>query len=188
MSIDYQTDNPKAELFTLLQQRIYGADAKDFAYLGRGAAPQTVATLAAMENSVGAHNSFLPEVSFINLIGEQRDEFYTLIRNSAHSNIAQLFREDERRLPDEDSITLVRGFLGAYPNYFFQVEEKELGQFARSIEGLKSKQDYDVLRERYGVRRNAPWFWRFVDKAHAKHQRYNPVEFGLFDLNRYEPD
>ncbi len=187
-NITYKTDNPKKEFLGLLRERIYQADAPTFTYRGRGAAEQTVSALAAMEAKVGAHNSFLPDVSFINVIGKQRDEFYTMLRNSAHSNIAQLFKEDQRRLPDEDSLTLVRGFIGAYPNYFFQVEESELAKFAAAIAELKSAQDYARLRDRYGVSRNAPWFWRFADKAHARHRWQDPVEYGLFDLNRYAGD
>ncbi|WP_243391588.1 fatty acid cis/trans isomerase [Pseudohalioglobus lutimaris] len=187
-AIEYSTDDPKAELLTMLRDRLYGAEAPTFAYRGRGAPDQVVTTLAAMEAAVGAHNSFLPDVSFINLIGREQDRFYTMLRNSAHSNIAQLFREDERRLPGEDSITLVQGFIGAYPNYFFQVEETELTKFAADIAALKSEKEYQALLTRYGVRRNAPWFWRFVDKAHARYEWQNPVEYGLFDLNRYSSD
>ncbi len=186
--IQYRSDDPKAELLGIMRERVHGANNSSFAYRGRGASAETEATLAAMENAVGAHNRFLPDVSFINVLGEERDEFYTMIRNSAHSNIAQLFAEDERRLPKEDTLTLVRGFLGAYPNYFFQVEEQELARFAEQIAALENAADYQRLRERYGVRRNAPWFWRFVDKAHARYRWQDPVEYGLFDLNRYAGD
>jgi hypothetical protein len=40
--------------------------------------------------------------------------------------------------------------------------------------------------ERYGVRRSAPWFWRFSDDVHDTYQAMYPHEAGLFDLNRYE--
>jgi hypothetical protein len=186
--IQYSSEEPKPEFLTRMRQRIHGADAAKFAYRNQGATQKTVDTLAAMEAKTGAHNRFLADVSFINVIGEERDEFYTMIRNTAHSNIAQLFGEDERRLPEEDSLTLVRGFIGAYPNYFFQVEEQELARFASAVAKMKSESDYTKLRERYGVRRNAPWFWRFVDKAHARYRWHDPLEYGLFDLNRYAAD
>lgn len=183
--INYRTDQPKQELLGILRDKLYGAKVNRFSYRERGAAPQTVDTLASMEAAIGAHNRFLPDVSFINVIGKNSDMFYTMLRNSAHSNIAQLFSEDERRLPSEDSLTLVQGFIGAYPNYFFQVEENELGKFAADIAALETQKDFARLKERYGVRRNAPWFWRFADKAHARYRTQDPIEYGLFDLNRY---
>ncbi len=183
--IKYETDNPKAELLLALRERIHGAKAEKFDYR-RPEDKDIAAQLAAIESRVGAHNSFMPDVSFVNVIGPRRDRFYTLISNSAHSNIAQLFREDKRRLPAEDSMSIVRGFIGAYPNYFFQVEVKELPQFASDIAALGSADDYRKFRARYGVARNASWFWRFADKAHARYQWLDPVEFGLFDLNRYD--
>lgn len=186
--IEYSSDDPKTELLHMLKRRIHGARNERFIYRRQDTPSAMVSIFSAMESSIGAHNTFLPDVSFVNIIGQHRDEFYTLIRNSAHSNIAQLFGEDARRIPAEDSLTVVRGFLGAYPNYFFQVEEKELQRFAASVAGLESQADYNALRERYGVARNAPWFWRFVDKAHARYRWQNPIEYGLFDLNRYAGD
>jgi hypothetical protein len=124
-------------------------------------------------------------VSYLNVIGEGRDEVYTLLRDSGYANIAQLFREDERRLPDEDRLTVVRGFLGAYPNYFFQVNESELGDFAGTIGKLTSSKDYDRLLERWGVHRTDPWFWRVSDKFHRMLLGQDPLNNGLLDYSRY---
>ena len=108
--------------------------------------------------------------------------------SAGHSNFYQIFKEDERRLPEEDTLTVVRGFLGAYPNYFFQVNEKEVGQFADDVGKLASPKDFAALREKYGVRRNVPWFWRLSDKIHARYLQQDPIEYGLFDYNRYRGD
>jgi Fatty acid cis/trans isomerase (CTI) len=184
--IKYESEDPRREFLELMRERIYGAKAEAFSYRRKSASSKVVAALEGMEDSVGQHNSWLPNVSFINLVGDNRDEFYTLMRNSAHSNIAQPFMEDARRLPDEDDLTIVRGFIGAYPNYFFQVKEGEIERFAEQISNLKSRKDYGALRQRYGVRRNAPWFWRVADKVHARSQWLTPLEYGIFDFSRYE--
>jgi len=81
---------------------------------------------------------------------------------------------------------VVKGFIGSYPNVFFQLPEKELGNFVKAIEALRSEQDYQKLVSRYGVRRNASWFWRLSDKFHDHYRKHYPIEAGLFDLNRYE--
>ncbi len=39
----------------------------------------------------------------------------SLVRNSAHSNVAQIFDEDARRLPGEDTLLAIDGIAGAYP-------------------------------------------------------------------------
>lgn len=180
----YQTDDPMTEFFAVMGQRIYGA--RDHRYVYRDKAPRsTVDILEQLDASRGIHNSFLPHVSFINVVSGSRDEVYSLVRNAAHSNIAQPFREAKNRLPEEDTLTVVRGFIGAYPNYFFQVNEKELAQFANDVEALGSEEDYHALLARYGVRRNASWFWRLSDKLHARYREQDNVEYGVMDYNRY---
>ncbi len=114
---------------------------------------------------------------------EQRS---SIIRPDSYSTNAQVFQEAERRIPSEDSLTVVKGFIGSYPNVFFQLHEKDLGDFIKAIIALRSEQDYAGLVSRYGVRRNAPWFWRLSDKFHAYYKKHYPTEAGLFDLNRYE--
>lgn len=185
--IDFATDDPKRELLLTMRERIYGAGARAWDYRGT-MSPEAARSLETLAQNQGAHNRFLPETSFVNIISTEGDEAVTLVRNSGYSNIAQLFREEERRLPEEDSLTVVRGFLGAYPNYFFQVNEKEVPRFAAQIAALDSPGAFAELRERYGVRRNAPWFWRLSDKFHRMHHAQDPVTAGLFDYNRYSGD
>jgi hypothetical protein len=45
---------------------------------------------------------------------------------------------------------------------------------------------FTALVDRFGVRRSSARFWQTVDWFNADHRRRNPVEAGLFDLNRYE--
>jgi len=187
LGFSYKTEDPKVEFLAMMRQRIHGADARRYDYRVDNTGPE-IAAFARLEANVGVHNSFLPDVSFISLLGEQRDEIYTLVLNTAHTNIAQPFREEKRLIPEEDSATVVRGFLGAYPNYFFQVTESEIDKFVEAIGKLKSGEDLQALRDRYGVRRNASWFWRVSDKFHARYREQDPVEFGLFDYNRYSGD
>lgn len=183
-SFKFKTDDPKTEFLQIMGDRIYGASDHRYVYRATTAA-STVKILEQLEANTGTHNSFLPHTSIINVVSGQRDEVYTLLRNAAHSNIAQLFKEEQRRLPEEDTLTVVRGIIGAYPNYFFQVNEQELAQFARDVSELANEDDYRALLGRYGVRRNATWFWRLSDKLHTMYQRQDPIEYGVMDYNRY---
>ena len=61
------------------------------------------------------------------------DHHYTLERNSAHLNVSTLFDEAKNRVPDEDTLTIVDGFLGSYPNAFFHVSSNEVPVFMAHI-------------------------------------------------------
>ena len=167
-----------------MRKKIPGAQAKPYDYRTSASAGMITA-FEQLEANVGVHNSYMPQVSFVNVIGGQRDEAYTIIRNSAYLNIAQPFKEQERRLPAEDSLTVVRGFIGAYPNQFFQVNEKQIPEFVTDVVSLKASVDYDRVLDRYGVRRNAPWFWRLSDKFHRMYREKDGIAAGIFDYNRY---
>ena len=182
--VRYKTKSPKSEFLSLMRDRIYKAKANNYSY-SKTASADTNSAFQQLENNTGAHNQFMPGVSFVNIIGSGHDEAYTIIRNSGYSSIGQLFDEKERRLPAEDSLTIVRGFIGAYPNYFFQVSESQIGLFASDIANMKTEGDYETLVEHYGVHRNAPWFWRISDKFHQMQKNQSSIDPGLFDYNRY---
>jgi hypothetical protein len=184
-SVDYKTDNAKVEFLRTLRGRIYGAENHRYDYHSTASAAMT-ASFEQLENLVGAHNQFMPSVSFVNVVSSNRDEVYTIIRSSGYSNIAQMWGEDKRRLYDEDKLTIVSGFIGAYPNQFFQVTEGEIERFSRDIGAMKTAADYAILLERYGVARNAPWFWRISDKMHRLQAQDGVLESGLFDYGRYK--
>jgi hypothetical protein len=102
------------------------------------------------------------------------------------SNVSHLFFEDERHLPKEDSLTVVQGFLGAYPNAFYHVAQAELDGFVSAVEDLSSEEDYQALLSRFGIKRNDPDFWKHSDAIQATYQSESPIEAGLFDYNRLE--
>lgn len=182
--LDYQSDDPKAEFLGWMRQRIHAASAANFDYR-RSASPDMAAAFDRLAATRGEHNRFLPAVSLIHVIGGQRDEAYTLLHDAGYSNIAQLFQEDERRLPEEDGLTVVAGIIGSHPNQFFQVHEKQVPLFVEDILALRTEEDMKLLRYRYGVRRNSPWFWSVSDRLHTLQRQQDPLAAGVFDYNRY---
>jgi hypothetical protein len=66
----------------------------------------------------------------------------TLLSNSAYSNISSLLHSDSNRLPAEDTLTIVNGVSGAYPNVFLQLSEPEIPDLVTRIEQLRSEADY----------------------------------------------
>ena len=177
--IQYKTDNPKQELLQMLQQRQFGAAAERY--------NTTNPHFARLQTLTGKPFSLMPETAFVEVLSaDAKEQVYTIVHNGSYLNNAQIFKEAERRMPTEDYLTVVKGFIGAYPNVFFQLNEKELDKFVQDIESMSSEEDYARLVSRYGVRRNATWFWQLSDKFYDYNKEHYPYEAGLFDLNRYE--
>ena len=177
--IDYRSNDPMSEFFQRLTPRLPDAAAPRY----QPADPR----FARLQSLSGKPFSYMPEVAFVQVLEEGGGEsVYTIIHNSAYLNNTQLFREEQRRIPVEDYLTVVRGFIGSYPNIFFQLPAQQLGEFVAAIETLRSEQDYASLLQRYGVRRTDPRFWQLSDSLHQQYRDIAPVEAGLFDLNRYE--
>jgi hypothetical protein len=196
--IPYRTNRPKAELFDLLRQRLGGSldQAHDL-----GGEPDTElrAQLTGLARIKGQALKWLPEVAFLtvtegarpgirpeNRQGMRTDRIYTLVHDEAYSNIASLFYLEDRRLPDEDALTVVRGFIGAYPNALYRVERASLPQFISAIASLASEEDYRTFVERFAVRRTDPDFWPHSDRLHEAYRKTTPLDSGLFDYNRLE--
>lgn len=146
-------------------------------------------SLAALQAISGQPVSVLPQVLVLvidddSLPLEQR--YYTLINNSAHSNISHLFMESDRRLPQEDTLTVARGVISAYPNVFLQVSKAQLPAFVAQLSALRQEKDYTALLDRYGIRRTDLRFWVFSDRLYQDMQTLEPIEAGLLDYNRLE--
>ncbi len=177
--IQYKTADPKQELLGILQQRLPGAAAHR--YLTHEPRFDKLQTLQ------GPPFSLMPEVSFLEVVGAGPEgHVYTIVHNDGYSNNAQIFREAQRRIPQEDYLTVVKGFIGAYPNAFFQVQDQDLDDFVQDMQSMRSAADYANLVSRYGVRRTDTRFWPVSDTLHTRYRQDYPREAGLFDLNRYE--
>ena len=131
--------------------------------------------------------SWLPEASILRIeeAGKPAQNF-TLLRNTAHKNITALLREDKTILPDEYTLSVLRGFGTAYPNAFYRIERKDLAEFTRLVSSLGNEAAYRQLIERFGVRRTHPEFWALNDTLTADYLRSEPIEGGILDLNRFE--
>jgi hypothetical protein len=177
--ISYKTDNPKRELMDMLEQHIAGS--RNHRY------QLNAQHFSRLTTQQGAFFSYLPEVAFVQVLDKSgRSRNYSLLHNRGHSNNAQIFDEQKRLLPAEDTLTVVDGFIGAYPNMFFQITEAQLEGFTLAIKAMNDPDDYTQLVQRYGVRRTAPWFWKISDEFYSSYKKSRSQEAGLFDLNRYQ--
>jgi hypothetical protein len=136
--------------------------------------------------SVTPFARFLPDLAVVLVRGEDGGaRLYSLVHNREHANVSWMFGESERFAPQEDSLTVRAGVLGAYPNMFFVVPENEIEGFARAVARLKSAADYERLVDAFGVRRSDERFWSVYDAINSTHLASDPVRAGTLDLTRY---
>ena len=109
----------------------------------------------------------------------------TLVLNRWRQNVAFLIGEDNRLDSSKDSIDFIRGLIGSYPNYFFDVHENDLPDFLDLLAHFdRSPKDLERLA-RYGVNRADEKLWETYDWFQKRFNEDEPVKGGLFDLNRY---
>lgn len=188
--ITYRTNQPKRELFDLLRQRLTGALNRAYD-VDREPDPELRAQLHTLAQIHGKAMQWMPEVAVLTVTDgagaeAHQDHIYTLLHDNGFSNIASLFDQESRRLPDEDGLTVARGFIGAYPNAFYLVERQALPEFIGAVAGLTAEADYRKLADRFALRRTSPDFWRHSDAVHETFRRIDPIEAGLLDYNRLE--
>lgn len=188
--IPYKMNRPKRELFDLLRQRLTGA--LNEAYHVQGEPDQELRTqLRALAQIKGRALQWLPEVAVLTVTNgtgteAHPDRIYTLLHDNGFSNVASLFNEQSRRLPNEDGLTVSRGLIGTYPNAFYRVAQQDLSEFVAAVAKLRGEADYRKLAERFAVRRTSHDFWSHSDKIHEIYHRIDPLGAGLLDLNRLE--
>ncbi|HMS06386.1 MAG TPA: fatty acid cis/trans isomerase [Burkholderiaceae bacterium] len=114
--------NPQQHLYRLLHQRLapildrrYELDAPATSDKVPSAERQGLQRVAAVK---GVSVQWLPEAVLLQVLptGGGAPRTYSLLRNTSHRNVSSLLREKEELRPAGDTVTVVPGFLGAYPN------------------------------------------------------------------------
>ena len=100
--------------------------------------------------------------------------------------MSNLFGEDSRVVPAEHTLTVVPGFMGAYPNALYVVPSTAIETLTAAIAGLASEADYARLMERFAIRRTNRRFWAYADAMQAAHASSGGGHHGLLDLSRFE--
>ena len=97
-----------------------------------------------------------------------------------------MFDESARLVPEGDTLTLVQGYLGSYPNFGFDMQAGDLGEFGRRLKTVTEAAGIEALAIRLGVRRTSPESWTTMDWMAEDFVRRQPAQAGLLDLGRYE--
>lgn len=183
----YRTKDHLGELYAALRARVAGVRERGLDWAAGGWSPRETAALQRLDGVRGIAASVMPENSLL-AVGQpgDRPRLVSLLRNSAHSNVAHLFNEEKRRLPQEDTLLAINGVVGAYPNALYVLTPDELGTFAEDVGNLAGEDDLVRLTERFGVRRTDRRFWPLSDAIHAEWRRLAPQEAAILDYSRLE--
>ena len=185
--IRYSTADPRTELMQMLAKRL--APVLDRRHDPATEPDRTLREqLGRLASLRGTAVSLMPELAFLTVTTPNGGEpaIYTVARDTAHTNVASLFREEKRLVPAEDALFVGRGFVGAYPNAFVRVDRTELPAFATAVGALRSEADYRALAARFGIDRVNPGFWAHSDALALQYARLEPVAAGVFDYGRLE--
>ena len=71
--------------------------------------------------------------------------WFTLLRNTGHSNVSHVFAQGQEILPGENTLTVVPGFVGAYPNALYAVQREGLAAFTAAV-GARASTDLRSLQ------------------------------------------
>ena len=194
----YQTDDPQREFYQRAQAHL-GTAAGPPDVINRCDGPDCLARERRLEHRIdvamrrmvrlrGEVLSALPDVSFIRVrsgAGNDKDLAYSLILNKGYLNISSMFADESKRDLSDDTLTVVKGMVGAYPNFFFEVAVDQLEAFVERFASIRTRDDYEQFVGLYGVRRTNTGFWSAADWFQARAARDAPLRAGIFDLNRY---
>ena len=137
-------------------------------------------------SKVHDHDANLAYVRIIKDISKPAEDVYiSIVVNRWHDDVTTLFGEEQRLRPEKDSAVFLEGFVGSYPNYFFEVKVADLPEFFRMLQSFDGSPASVSLLDKFGVNRAREDFWQVFDRFQAAFNTSDPAQAGLFDLNRY---
>ena len=185
--IQYRSKDHLGELYRMIAKHMAPMRNPNLDWKNTGLAPAEIAQMRKLSQIHGIPASVMPEQSLL-LINrpDGRPQIVSLVRNTAHTNVAHMFDEAERLRPKEDTLLALDGVVGAYPNAFFAVDPEKLPNFVEAVGKLGNEADLVRLTERFGVRRTDPRFWPTSDALHTEWRRTAPKEAAVLDYSRFE--
>lgn len=185
--IRYRSNDRLGELYQMLRRHTAGVREAAHTLEASGLQGRPLEALQRLATLRGIAASLLPEDSLVAINhGPRRLAVVAMLRNSAHSNVSEMFSEEKRRLPQEDSLSVLNGVVGAYPNALFAVDAEKLPIFVDQVMALKTQADLTALFDRFAIRRTDPRFWQISDRIHDYWQASNPVAYGVLDYSRLD--
>ena len=116
---------------------------------------------------------------------EGGDHVVSMVVHRWHDNVKFIVPEELFVDGSKDEADFFSGFIGSYPNYFFDVNKDDLPEFFALLHSYDNTPENRQLLEKYGVNRADENFWEEYDWFQKRFEEEDPFHSGLFDLNRY---
>ena len=131
-------------------------------------------------------NNYHANLAYIRIrLNDGTDSVVSVIINRWHDNVNFLFKEDQSLSHEKDRADFIKGFHGSYPNYLFDIHQDDLPEFFRIL-STEELNDVDLARlETFAINRANDRFWDYYDWFQNRFFEEQPIQAGLFDLNRY---
>jgi hypothetical protein len=203
--IHYRTAQPKRELIEkvvdchILKSTGIKFDTVNYFRAGQHPPkmPRTFRTLADFQQ--GARSLTAPGTGFIRhvvdhganllhlhiILPNGKSKVWTLVINRWHDNVNSLFGEKSRLNSAKDTIDIIPGSVGSYPNVFAVVHFRDLPDFFDLIANFDGTTRYIQKFKKYHISRSNKKFWETFDWFQAHFDKADPLNAGLYDLNRY---
>lgn len=130
------------------------------------------------------------DVAFVRFLRNGSDDLvYTIILNRYHKNVRFILGEDSQLDISKNTINVVKGFLGCYPNAFLEVKLEDATTFFKMFRAINNTPDsFYMFFKRFGIKRSNPNFWKVSDFFNKRFKDTHPLSAGFFDLNSYIND
>jgi hypothetical protein len=185
--VHYRSKTPKREFFEMLRARLGPAGSRHYVLDSPDLEAPTRAALRKIAGMRGWPASYLPELTYLRLvIRGAPDQVFTLIHNVDRNNVAMPLLKQAQGRPRLDSVTLVPGIVGAYPNAIWVVKDSELPALARRLATLNGNAAYLRLEREVAISRTNPKFWQHSDWLHNIYREREPIGWGVLDFSRYD--
>ncbi len=199
----YQTDDPQREFYQYLERYLDplsgGVDfmnrCDDLDCPVPDVSPERLRVERAMRRAVelnGVMIQYMPEVALlrVRMGGDPADDLsYSLISNKAYKTVSSMFLTEKpgnQRDYAYDTQTVVPFIAGSYPDFFYEVDFKDIDDFAERYTTLTNRDQYEQFVARFGVRRTDSRFWAASDWFNQRYRTEKPLTAGILDLNRYQ--
>jgi hypothetical protein len=130
-----------------------------------------------------SYPQFIPNVVHIRL---ENEHLYTFFVERRHKNNKIPKLEASDRKPEDDILRAWKGFTGAFPHLFVDLSFAQASDFLTELSRIASVEDWIVLNDKYGIKRNDQAFWPFTDWLHEWMSENLGEEAGILDLRNYD--
>lgn len=108
-----------------------------------------------------------------------------LVINRWHNNVNSIFNGENVLDPKKDTMDILEPSVGSYPNAFVVIKQKDLKNFLYLMKYMSGTSEEYAQLQNYFISRSNPKFWEIFDWFQDYFYKIDPIEAGLYDLNRY---